>query len=72
METLASWAMIATEDRAAGMVVVRSMAERAGTSITEIQGSHVVMLSQPRLGADVILSAIAGVSPAPVSLAAPA
>jgi pimeloyl-ACP methyl ester carboxylesterase len=56
---LPSWAVVATGDRAAGTDVVRSMAERAGATITEIEGSHVIMVSQPQAVADVILQAVA-------------
>ena len=57
-KTLPSWAVVATEDKAAGTDVVRSMAERAGAKITEVQGSHVIMVSQPQAVVDVILDAI--------------
>jgi pimeloyl-ACP methyl ester carboxylesterase len=60
-----SWAVVATGDKAAGTDVVRSMAERAGASITEVEGSHVIMVSQPEAVTDVILQAIAAVSPVP-------
>jgi pimeloyl-ACP methyl ester carboxylesterase len=56
---LPSWAVVATGDRAAGSDVVRSMAERAGAEITEAEGSHVIMVSQPQVVAEVILSALA-------------
>jgi pimeloyl-ACP methyl ester carboxylesterase len=56
-----SWAVVATGDRAAGTDVVRSMAERAGASITEVDGSHVIMVSRPDVVADVILKAVAAV-----------
>jgi pimeloyl-ACP methyl ester carboxylesterase len=56
-----SWAVVATGDKAAGTDVVRSMAERAGATIAEIEGSHVIMVSQPQAVADVILSAVAAV-----------
>jgi pimeloyl-ACP methyl ester carboxylesterase len=60
-----SWAVVATGDRAAGTDVVRSMAERAGAHITEVDGSHVIMVSQPDAVADVIMQAVAAVgSPA--------
>jgi pimeloyl-ACP methyl ester carboxylesterase len=36
----------------------RSMAERAGATITEVEGSHVIMISQPRAVTDVILQAV--------------
>jgi hypothetical protein len=38
--------------------VVRSLAERAGATITEIEGSHVIMVSQPQVVAEVILTAL--------------
>ncbi len=56
-----SWAVVATGDRAAGTDVVRSMAERAGARITEVDGSHVIMISQPEAVTDVILEAVATV-----------
>jgi pimeloyl-ACP methyl ester carboxylesterase len=59
---LPSWAVVATGDRAAGTDVVRSMAERAGATITEIDGSHVIMVSQPQAVTDVILEARAAVA----------
>jgi pimeloyl-ACP methyl ester carboxylesterase len=55
---LPSWAVIAAGDKAAGADVVRSMAERAGATITDVEGSHVVMVSQPQAVADVILPAL--------------
>ena len=54
-----SWAVVATGDRAAGTDVVRSMANRAGATITEVDGSHVIMISQPQAVTDVILEAVA-------------
>jgi pimeloyl-ACP methyl ester carboxylesterase len=59
---LPSWAVLATGDKAAGTDVVRSMAERAGATITEVDGSHVIMLSQPQAVADVVLEAAAAVA----------
>jgi len=56
-KTLPSWAVVATDDKAAGADLVRSMAERAGATITEVEGSHVIMISQPEAVADVILTA---------------
>jgi pimeloyl-ACP methyl ester carboxylesterase len=53
-----SWAVVATGDKAAGTDVVRSMAQRAGAKITEIEGSHVIMISQPQAVTDVILEAL--------------
>ena len=36
------------------------MAERAGAKITEVDGSHVIMISQPEAVTDVILEAVGG------------
>jgi hypothetical protein len=38
------------------------MAQRAGAEITEIEGSHVIMISQPDAVTDVILTALKSVS----------
>jgi pimeloyl-ACP methyl ester carboxylesterase len=56
-----SWAVVAAGDKAAGADVIRSMAERAGAKITELEGSHVIMVSQPEAVADVILDAVEAV-----------
>ena len=55
---LPSWAVVATGDKAAGTDLVRSMAERAKATITELEGSHVIMISQPQAVTDVILEAL--------------
>jgi pimeloyl-ACP methyl ester carboxylesterase len=59
---LPSWAVVATGDKAAGTDVVRAHAERAGAQITEVDGSHVIMISQPDAVTQVIEAAIATVS----------
>jgi pimeloyl-ACP methyl ester carboxylesterase len=59
---LPSWAVVASGDKAAGADVTRSMAERAGASITEVDSSHLVMVSHPQAVTDVILEAVAAVS----------
>jgi pimeloyl-ACP methyl ester carboxylesterase len=56
-KTLPSWAIIATEDVGAGTDIVRSMAQRAGAKVTELKGSHAIMISQPQAVADVIVEA---------------
>ena len=61
-KTLPSWAIIATEDVGAGTDIVRSMAERAGAKVTELRGSHAIMISQPQAVTDVILEAARFVS----------
>lgn len=60
-KSLPSWTVLATSDLAAGTDVVRSMAERAGATITEADGSHVIMVAQPEVVADVIMTAAAAV-----------
>jgi pimeloyl-ACP methyl ester carboxylesterase len=59
---LPSWAVVATGDKAAGTDVVRAQAQRAGATITEVEGSHVIMISQPQAVTDVILQALAATS----------
>ncbi len=61
-KTLPAWAVVASGDKAAGADVIRSMAQRAGARITEVAGSHVIMISQPQAVTDVILTALAAVS----------
>jgi pimeloyl-ACP methyl ester carboxylesterase len=58
---LPSWAVVATGDKAAGTDVTRSMAERAGAKVTELDGSHVIMLSQPEAVTEVIVEAVGAV-----------
>ena len=41
--------------------MIRRMAQRAGATITEAEGSHVIMVSQPETVANVILTAAAAV-----------
>ncbi|GAA2556354.1 alpha/beta hydrolase [Winogradskya consettensis] len=60
-KSLPSWAVVGTEDKVIPPAVQRSMAERAGAKITEVDGSHVSMVSQPRTTIDTILAAAAHV-----------
>jgi pimeloyl-ACP methyl ester carboxylesterase len=55
---LPSWTVLATGDKAAGTDVIHSQAERAGATITEVEGSHVIMIPQPQAVTDVILEAL--------------
>src|SRR5512132_3403681 len=57
-----SWAAVATADKAAGADLVRSMAQRAGAEIVEVDASHVVMVSQPQAVTELILKALHAVS----------
>ncbi|HEX5500021.1 MAG TPA: hypothetical protein VFX03_12375 [Thermomicrobiales bacterium] len=54
--------MVATGDKAAGTDIVRAQAERAKAHITELDGSHVIMISQPQAVTDVIMAAVKAVS----------
>jgi pimeloyl-ACP methyl ester carboxylesterase len=61
---LPSWAVVATGDKAAGADVVRSMARRAGADIVEVEGSHVIMISQPQAVTDLVVTAARAVADA--------
>jgi hypothetical protein len=41
-------AVVATGDKAAGTDVTRSMAQRASSTITEVDSSHGIIVSQPQ------------------------
>jgi pimeloyl-ACP methyl ester carboxylesterase len=60
-KNLPAWAVVATRDKAAGSDVVLSMAKRANARIDEIEGSHVIMISQPQAVTDTIMKALQGV-----------
>ncbi|MBV8994891.1 MAG: alpha/beta hydrolase [Pseudonocardiales bacterium] len=62
---LPSWAVVATGDKGAGTDVIRSMARRAGADIVEVDGSHVIMVSQPQAVTDLILKAAQAVVEVP-------
>lgn len=53
-KTKQSWSIIATEDRSINPELEREMAERAGSSVTDIKSSHAVFASHPEEVADVI------------------
>lgn len=61
---LPSWAVVATGDKTIGTDAVRSMAKRAKATITEVDGSHVIMISKPQVVTDVITQALATVGKA--------
>jgi pimeloyl-ACP methyl ester carboxylesterase len=59
--SIPSWAVVPTKDNTIGTGNLRTMAKRAKAKITEVKGaSHVVMVSQPGVTADVILRAATG------------
>ena len=45
-----------------GVTPTAGYAQRAGAAITEVEGSHVIMISQPQAVTDVIRQAIDGVT----------
>ena len=57
-KTLPSWFAVATADQAIGPSAERFMAERAGGTTIELDGSHVVFISQPDAVADLIATAV--------------
>jgi pimeloyl-ACP methyl ester carboxylesterase len=59
-----SWYVVATEDGAIAPELLRSTARRIGATTTEVAGSHVVFLTQPKAVADVIDSAAKGAAAA--------
>jgi pimeloyl-ACP methyl ester carboxylesterase len=62
--TLRSWAVLGTRDRTIPIALQRRMAERAGSTITEVEASHVSLMSQPRASVDAVLAAVAAVGSA--------
>ncbi len=52
-----SFGVVATEDLEVSPELARWMYKRAGTKVTEIKGSHLVYISQPRVVANVIEAA---------------
>jgi pimeloyl-ACP methyl ester carboxylesterase len=49
-----SYGIVATQDRMINPDLERSMYKRANAKVTEVKGSHVIFLSQPKAVADVI------------------
>jgi pimeloyl-ACP methyl ester carboxylesterase len=60
-KTIPSWTVIGTQDHVIPPATQRSMAERAGSTITEVAGSHVSMVSHPEAAIAAILAAVAAV-----------
>lgn len=56
-EEIPSWYLVANQDRIIPPEAERAMAERAGSTITAINSSHVAMMSHPRAVARLILQA---------------
>jgi pimeloyl-ACP methyl ester carboxylesterase len=53
-----SWYLVATDDRMIPPPAQRSMSQRAGSSVVEVNGSHAVYVSQPQAVADLIKTAV--------------
>jgi pimeloyl-ACP methyl ester carboxylesterase len=60
-KTKPSWYIVAKEDGAIAPELLRNTARRINATTTEISGSHVVFLTQPKAVADVIEQAAKGV-----------
>jgi len=54
-----SWYLVASDDRMINPSAQRSMSERAGSTVTEVPGSHAIYVSQPAAVAAVITQAAA-------------
>jgi pimeloyl-ACP methyl ester carboxylesterase len=68
---LPSWAVVTTGDLTVGTDIVRSMAERAGAHIVELEGSHAILVSRPDAVTEVIGTALEAVAPAAADLPTP-
>ncbi len=60
-KSLPSWAVVGTEDKVIPPATQRSMAERAGATISEVGASHVSMVSHPEAAIEAILAAVAAI-----------
>jgi pimeloyl-ACP methyl ester carboxylesterase len=58
-KSIPSWAVVGTEDKVIPPTTQRSMAERAGATISEVAASHVSMVSHPDAALAAILAAVA-------------
>ena len=56
-KTKPSWYLVAQDDRMIPPPAQRAMAQRAGSTVVEVPGSHAVYVSQPRAVADFIAKA---------------
>lgn len=58
--TKPSWAVIARQDKAFDAAMLQYMAKRIGAKITEVDASHALFMTQPKVIADVIDEAAKG------------
>ena len=60
--TKPSWYLLVTDDRMIPLPAQRAMSERAGSTVTEVPGSHAIYVSNPTAVAAVIAQAVAAVN----------
>jgi pimeloyl-ACP methyl ester carboxylesterase len=58
--TKPSWYLVATDDHMIPPSAQRAMAERAGSTVSQVPASHSLYVSQPRATADIIKQAAQG------------
>jgi pimeloyl-ACP methyl ester carboxylesterase len=56
-KTKPSWYLVSTEDKMIPPDAQRAMSKRAGSTVSEVKGSHAVYVSQPKAVASIIESA---------------
>lgn len=61
-KTKPNWYLVAADDKMIPPAAQRQMAQRAGSKVTEVQGSHAVYVSQPKAVADLIQQAAVAIS----------
>jgi pimeloyl-ACP methyl ester carboxylesterase len=61
-----SWYLITTEDRMIPPPAQREMSTRAGSTVTEVAGSHAIYVSQPGAVAEIVKAAVTATIPAAV------
>lgn len=61
-KSIPSWAVLGTEDRVIPIATQRKMAERANATISEVDASHVSMVSHPEAALAAIEAAVAQIS----------
>ena len=64
LKPLPCWYLLGTEERAIPPALQRFMAERANTTIVEVQAGHVSFVSQPEAATQLILQAVEATTPA--------
>jgi pimeloyl-ACP methyl ester carboxylesterase len=69
-KTIPSWTLVSTQDLAIPPQSMRFMAGRAGSTTVEVDASHAVYVSQPRVVADLIVDAARATTGAGLATAA--